>query len=76
MYMTQMYKYAKDGIIYVGSNLPEDVTILETMNILNADDGYEFIRKSDSEKVGVNIWLHDGDVQENYIEIKELQPEQ
>lgn len=76
MYMTQMYKYEKDGIIYVAGEVPQDATILETMDILNADDGYELVRKSDGENVGVNIWLHDGDVQENYEEVEIEEPEE
>lgn len=75
MFITQCYKYEKDGIVYVGGNVPEDATILETMDILNADDGYEFVRKSDGENVGNSVWLHDGDVQENYIEVKEQDDE-
>ena len=39
MFITQCYKYEKDGIVYVGGNVPEGATILETMDILNADDG-------------------------------------
>lgn len=70
MYITQMYKYEIDGIIYVSGNVPEGATILETMDILNAEDGYDLIRKSDGENVGASIWLHDGDTQDNYTEIK------
>lgn len=70
MYITQCYKYEENGIIYVGGNPPQDATILETMDILNADDGYELVRKSDGENVGNSVWLHDGDVQDNYIEVE------
>ena len=76
MYITQCYKYEKDGIVYVGANPPQDATILETMDILNADDGFDLVRKSDGENVGANIWLRDGDVQENYIEVKAQEPEE
>ena len=71
MYITNMYKYEKDGIIYVAGEVPEGATLLETMDILNAEDGYDLIRISDEENVGANIWLHDGDVQENYREEKQ-----
>ena len=70
MFITQCYKYKKDGIVYVGGNVPEGAEILETMDILNAEEGYTLIRKSDFEDVGNSIWLHDGDVQENYGEKK------
>lgn len=70
MFITQVYKYEKDGIVYVGGNVPEGATILETMDILNAEQGFDLIRKSDNENVGNSVWLHDGDVQENYREEK------
>lgn len=68
MFITQCYKYKYNEIIYVGGQVPEDATILETMDILNAENGYDLIRKSNNENVGANIWLKDGDVQENYKE--------
>ena len=70
-----MYKYEKDGIIYVSGEVPDGATLLETMDILNAEDGYDLIRILDEENVGANIWLHNGDVQENYREEKQLEPE-
>lgn len=70
MYISEMYKYEKDGIVYVGGSVPEGATIIETMEILNAEDGYDLIRISDNENVGANIWLHNGDVKENYKEEK------
>ena len=71
MFITQVYKYRKDGIVYVGGNLPQDATILETMNILNAENNYTLIRISDNEDIGTSIWLRDGDIQENYKEIEQ-----
>lgn len=68
MYITQSYKYEYNGIVYVSANVPEGATILETMDILNAEDGYILIRKSDGEDMGNSVWLHDGDTQENYTE--------
>lgn len=68
MYINNMYKYKKDGIVYVAGNVPEGANVLETMDILNADDGFDLIRISDNENVGLSIWLHDGDVKENYKE--------
>ena len=70
MYHTECYKYEKDGIIGVGGNVPEGATILETMNILNAEEGFELVRKSDGERIGSSVWLRDGDVQENYEEVE------
>lgn len=68
MYISEMYKYEKDGIIYVSGEVPEGAELLETMDILNAEDGYDLIRIADDENVGVNIWLRNGDVKENYKE--------
>lgn len=74
MYITETYKYKKDGIIYVGGEVPEGAEILETMEILNAEDGYDLIRILDNENVGSNIWLRDGDIQENYREEEHKEP--
>ena len=70
MHIDKCYKYEKDGIIYVGGNLPEGAIILETMDILCAEDGYTLIRKSDFEDIGSSIWLKDDDTMENYGEKK------
>lgn len=69
MYMSKLYKYEKDGVVGVGL-LPEGATVLETMDILNADEGYELQRISDKENVGSSVWLKDGDSEENYVEIE------
>lgn len=74
MYITQVYKYEKDGIVYVGGNVPEGATILETMDILNAEEVFDLIRISDEENMGSSVWLHNGDVQENYREEKSVEP--
>lgn len=68
MFHTECYKYEKDGIVCVGGDLPDGATLLETMDILNADEGKTLIRTSDEEDVGSSVWLHDGDVQDNYRE--------
>ena len=68
MFITQCYKYELNGIIYVSGNVPENATILETINILNAENGYDLILKSNNENVGANIWLKNDDVQDNYKE--------
>ena len=70
MYITQKYKYKKDGIVYVGGNVPEGAEILETLDILCAEEGYDLIRISDEENMGNSVWLRDGDVQENYKEVE------
>lgn len=74
MFITQCYKYRKDGIVYVGGQVPEGAEILETMDILNAEDGYDLIRIADSENVGSSVWLRDGDTKDNYGE-KEIKDE-
>lgn len=74
MYITHTYKYKYNDIIYVGGEVPEGAEILETMDILNAEEGSDLVRISDNENVGSNIWLKDGDVQENYREEKSVEP--
>lgn len=76
MFITQCYKYKYNGIVYVGGQVPDGAEILETMNILNAEEGYDLIRIADDENVGNSVWLHNGDVQENYKEIKNESPEE
>lgn len=76
MYINNMYKYEKDGVVYVSGNVPEGATILETMDILNAEDGYDLIRIADNENMGANLWLKDGDVKENYREEEHVEPEE
>lgn len=76
MFITQTYKYKKDGIVYVGGEVPDGAEILETMDILNAEDGYTLIRKSDQDDVGNSVWLHDGDTQNNYEEKEIEEPEE
>ena len=70
MFITKSYKYEKDGIIYVSGTVTEGATVLEEMNILNAEEGYDLKRISDEEIVGSSIWLRDGDSEENYIEVE------
>ena len=70
MFISNMYKYEKDGVIYVAGEVPEGGEILETMEILNAKEGFDLIRISDNENVGANIWLRDGDVKKNYKEVE------
>lgn len=68
MYHTECYKYEKDGVVRVGVNVPEGATLLETMDILNADEGKVLIRKADNEVIGSSIWLQNGDNENNYRE--------
>lgn len=74
MFITQCYKYKYNGIVYVGGDVTEGATILETMDILNAEDGFELIRISDEENMGNSVWLHDGDVADNYNEVEAPEP--
>ena len=69
MQIEKSYKYEINGIVCVSGNVPEGATILETLDILCAEDGKELERISDGESVGNSIWLHDGDIQENYREV-------
>lgn len=74
MFITQCHKYKYNGIVYVGGDVPEGAEILETMDILNAEDGFELIRIADEENVGTSVWLRNGDTQDNYTE-REDEPE-
>jgi len=71
MFISKCYKYKQDSIIYVGGIVPKKSTILETMDILNAEKGYKLKRIGDEKILGNSIWLRNGDVQENYIEVEE-----
>lgn len=71
MFITQVYKYEYNDIVYVSGNVPEGATIIETMDILNAEEGYDLVRKSDGENVGNSVWLKDGDTDDNYIEVED-----
>jgi hypothetical protein len=71
MFITQCYKYEINGIVYVGGEVPEGAEILETMDILNAEEGYDLIRIVDDENVGNSVWLHDDDTESNYREEKQ-----
>lgn len=68
MYITETHKYKHNGIVYVGGEVPEGAEILETLEILNAEDGYDLIRIHDNENMGANVWLRPGDFVENYKE--------
>lgn len=68
MFHSNCYKYEKDGIVYVSGDLPDGATLLETMDILNADDGKVLIRKANNENVGSSIWLQGEDNETNYRE--------
>ena len=70
MYISQSYVYKINDIIGVSANLPKDATLLETMDVLYAEDNYELVRKSDNENVSNCIWLRNGDTQDNYIEVE------
>ena len=59
--------YVCDGAIYCGFK-PEGVSVLEERPVLYADEGYELVK--DRERVGTAVWLKDGDVAENYTEVK------
>lgn len=76
MYITETYKYKHNGIVYVGGKVPDGAEILETMNILNADDGFDLIRIRDNENMGANVWIRTGDLVKNYREEEHIEPEQ
>ena len=75
MHIENMYKYEKDGIVYVSGEVPEGAELLETLDILTAEENMDLIRISDNENMGSSVWLHNGDVQENYREEEHKEPE-
>lgn len=74
MYITETYKYKHNGIVYVGGEVPEGAEILETLEILNAEDGYDLIRIRDNENMGANVWIRPGDLVKNYREEEQVEP--
>ena len=76
MYIVQYFKYEKDNVIGVSVEVPDGATILETMDVLFAEEGYDLIRISDEENMGNSVWLRDGDVQENYKEEEQEKPQE
>lgn len=75
MYTTITYIFEKDGVKGMACGYkPENVTILEERVILYPEDGKELMK--DEERFGA-VWLRDGDVQENYVEVDPLpEPEE
>lgn len=60
--------YICNGAIYCGFK-PDGVEVLEEREVLYPVEGYELVRISDKERLS-SVWLKDGDVKENYIEVK------
>lgn len=50
--------------------LPEGVIVEEERPVLYADEGKILERISDKERMNC-VWLRDGDVQENYMEVED-----
>jgi len=71
MYIKTTYVGTKDGVIGMWCGfLPEGVIVTEERNVLYPEEGHELQRKSDGERLSA-VWLHDGDVQENYFEVQD-----
>lgn len=70
MNIVQYFKYEKDNVVGVSVEVPDGATILETMDILCADNEKDLVRISDDKNVGSSIWLKNGDVEENYKEVE------
>lgn len=60
--------YICNGAIYCGFK-PDGVEVLEEREVLYPAEGYELERITDKERLS-SVWLKDGDVKENYIEVK------
>jgi hypothetical protein len=65
--------YICNGAIYCGFK-PDGVEVLEEREVLYPAEGYELERISDKERLP-SVWLKDGDVQENYTEVKIDEPD-
>lgn len=68
MYKEKYYKCKVDNVVRVSSDVPENAEILETMDILTAEEGNELVRISDGESLGSSVWLRNGDSKDNYKE--------
>lgn len=66
MYITKMYKVNEDGFCKITGNPKPESEILEVLDILNAEEGLTLFKGE--EVIGNSVWLHDGDVKENYTE--------
>ena len=66
MYITETHKYKLNGKVYVGGEMPNGAELLETMTILNADDG-KVLKKGEEQTS--SVWLKDDDSQDNYVEV-------
>lgn len=64
--------YVCDGAIYCGFK-PEGVNVKEERTVLYPEKGYKLKGKDD--KLINSVWLKDGDVQENYVEVEEKKDE-
>lgn len=64
--------YVCDGAIYCGFK-PENAEVKEEHKVLYPAKGCELVRKSDGEKYNY-ILLKDGDVEDNYVDVKKLEP--
>lgn len=73
--ITYVFKRA-DGVIgYSCGQMPTGVEILEERPVLYPSEGKELMNIETEERFSA-VWLHDGDVQENYIEVDpEPEPE-
>lgn len=71
MYIKTTYIGTLDGVagIWCGFK-PEGAIITEERDVLYPEEGYELERISDGERFSA-IWLKDGNVKENYIEVEE-----
>lgn len=67
-----------DNYIWLRVGIEPDPTdeIIEERPILFAEDGYDLIRISDEENMGSGLWLHNGDLKENYREEEHIEPEE
>ena len=59
--------YVSENGLYCGFK-PKDVEIKEERQVLRADKGFELLDKDG--KLYSSVWLKDGDVKENYIEVE------
>lgn len=65
-----------DGVMgFACGQMPTGVEILEERPVLYPSEGKELMNKETEERFSA-VWLHDGDVQENYVEVDpEPEPE-
>ena len=70
MEIRNSYVFIKDGVTGItNGQVPEGAEIIETRAVLYPAEDMELMNKVTGERYSA-VWLHNGDTQENYIEVE------